>query len=255
MYSKWFYFDTGYLSGDYNMAFDSILSSGYINRPCLRFYQWNPYALSLGYNQTSDCIFIDKLVKAGIDLVRRPTGGRAVLHAEELTYSIVIPSTHNLFLDNIHLLYGKINVALKAGFEYFGVSTRMEKKNRRIPGSRINPACFSSAARSELKYNGRKILGSAQRRYKNAILQHGSILLGPYHLKIVDFLKKVPAGLDLRKQAVSLSEISGEEIDVSGLKSCLRKGFETEFSVTFSEYDKVPEIMGKAQKTKTKFKI
>jgi len=252
MDSKWYIFNSGYLSGDVNMAFDSLLSGGYVDRPCLRLYQWDPYALSLGYNQSSEVIDAEKLRKAGLDFVRRPTGGRAVLHAEELTYSVVVPSESSLFNENVHVLYENINLSLQKGFKNFGIPTELERRKRRLQGSKVNPACFSSAARSEIKYKGRKIIGSAQRRYKTAVLQHGSILTGPYHLKIVDFLKNVPENLNLSRQAVSLSEITGSPVDITRLKDSIIEGFECVMKITFENRDP-EELLSESYKIRKNF--
>ena len=83
--------------GGYNMAFDDYFARNIGNRPLLRFFRWNPYCLSLGYGQESSVFSPFLLRENNIDIVRRPTGGRAVLHADEVTYSIIIPDSHPLF--------------------------------------------------------------------------------------------------------------------------------------------------------------
>ncbi len=257
MNSLWYFIDTGELSGALNMAVDVLLSSGYYDRPCLRFYQWNPYSISLGYNQRPDFILFDKLKESNIDIVRRPTGGRAILHAEELTYSVSIPFTCGLFNENMHNLYRLINLSLNRGLEHLGIKSKLERKQnkRRFLNSRRNPACFSSSARSEIKFNGKKIVGSAQRRFKEFILQHGSILLGPFHLKIKDFLKSVPEEFDLNSKSISISEITGEKVNIKLLKDSILEGFKEILNISFEKRNDISKLVSEADKIKYKFRV
>ena len=129
---------------------------------------------------------------AGIDVVRRPTGGRAILHANELTYSVVMQVRGK----NVLNVYEDISRALIVGLQELGASVAIEKSQPHFPSlyrSSSSVACFSSAGRYEIKYNGKKLVGSAQRRYavvngEEVVLQHGSILLGSEHKQIVDYL-------------------------------------------------------------------
>ncbi len=146
--------------------------------PVLKLYSWLPPAISIGYNQNIQNINKDLLETYGIDIVRRPTGGRAVFHCCELTYSVIIPRNIPLFNSGIHKLYYIISKALVNGLQRYGISAEIERNK---PGNNSREdnvlKCFESTARFEIKNNGKKIVGSAQRRTSNAILQHGSIAL------------------------------------------------------------------------------
>ncbi len=156
--------------------------------PRLRFYSWRPWTLSLGYNQRDEEIDHDLLQRLGYGLVRRPTGGRAVFHAEELTYAVAMPSGGA----GIHETYAKINKGLHRGLEMLGVHdlefSRTQPDFRKHYAMEESASCFSASALSELTWNGRKLLGSAQRRYGTTLLQHGSLLLDEAHLQIIDLL-------------------------------------------------------------------
>lgn len=156
--------------------------------PRLRFYSWAPWTLSLGYNQSDEGISRELLQERGYGLVRRPTGGRAVFHAEELTYAVAMPSGGS----GIHETYARINTALRRGLEMLGATdlefSRTQPDFRAHYAMEESASCFSASALSELTWNGRKLLGSAQRRYGGTLLQHGSLLLGDAHLEIIDLL-------------------------------------------------------------------
>jgi lipoate-protein ligase A len=175
--------------GSENMRRDEAmaLACAEDNVPRLRLYSWAPYTLSLGYNQSDD---IDRgiISERGYDLVRRPTGGRAVFHADELTYSVAMPSSGA----GIHETYAKITDAIRRGLESLGASelafSRSQPDFREHYAMEESASCFSASALNELTWRGRKLLGSAQRRYGSVLLQHGSLLLGDAHLEIIDLL-------------------------------------------------------------------
>jgi lipoate-protein ligase A len=167
-------------SGAYHMALDAYLAENPTEVPLLRFYSWEPFAVSIGYNQAKrirhiNTHFCDAL---GVDVVMRPTGGRAVFHATEITYSVVIPPGCPLFDLSVHELYRTISDAIRIGLRSASIETDIERnKLTGAPNHFGEMECFASAARFELRYNGKKIVGSAQRRTASGILQHGSILL------------------------------------------------------------------------------
>lgn len=236
----WYFIDTGENTGRFNMDFDLELVERVAtnNIPILRFYRWKPYAISLGHNQNINSINFIKCEENKIDVVRRPTGGRAILHAEELTYSVTFP----LEKFSPQEMYQLINKALVEGLhEYHPALRRIELEKNQIDfktfykSARSIP-CFSSSARSEIKFLNRKLIGSAQRVIGNVLLQHGSILCGEFHKKIVDFLnlsdeEKMILSQDLNEKTISLSEILKEKLDYDRLKDSLRKGFQKIFDV------------------------
>ncbi|MBS1902644.1 MAG: lipoate--protein ligase family protein [Bacteroidetes bacterium] len=185
-------------TGAYHMARDLELAERLRDDPAapnfLRLYTWKPYAISLGYKQDESSIDLEACARAGVDVVRRPTGGRAVYHAEELTYAVIMHFEPN---EGIYAVHNKIAVALLdllqplAGGRLKLTSPRDTDSIRDAykPGTLTNIACFTSTARYEITLDGKKVVGSAQRRFGNAVLQHGSILLGDEHLRLPEFLK------------------------------------------------------------------
>jgi len=155
--------------------------------PILRVYRWEPAAVTIGYNQDFSAFDEDAIGAAGFDLVRRPTGGRAILHAEELTYAVVGSSPGPVFGASLHETYLKINEALLAFLDDLGIEAEISTGESRDQARGL--VCFRSAGRHEVSVAGRKVIGSAQRRTGGVFLQHGSILAGPRHLDLPSFLK------------------------------------------------------------------
>ena len=182
-------------TGAVNMQRDAALLAAWRpgDAPVLRLYRWQPYAVSYGFHQKPEDFDQAAIARLGYDLVRRPTGGRAILHAEELTYSVVGPSPSPLFGDTLHTCYMKINEALVAFLKDLGLDVEISGGEDR---SEMRQAvCFKSAGQHEIRVQGRKIVGSAQRRTEGAFLQHGSLLVGPHHVNLLDCL-------DARRRAV-----------------------------------------------------
>ncbi len=162
------------LDGPENMAVDeAILSEARLNgalRPTLRFYGWALPTVSVGYLQDAapfSCF--------GLPVVRRITGGRAVLHDMELTYSVVAGRAHAVFSGGITGAYAMISKIIVAALKDVGIDARFSPMYRRVDGQRSS-ACFHSPSSCEILVEGKKLVGSSQRRYKDIFLQHGSIL-------------------------------------------------------------------------------
>jgi lipoate-protein ligase A len=149
--------------------------------PTLRFYGWDPAALSIGYFQRAGQeVDLERLYSRGVGFVRRPTGGRAVLHDRELTYSIVVSESYPGIPDGVEEACRVLSEGLLQGFRRLGLDARMsggEGRNGSTPAKPDSSACFDAPSRYELIWEGRKIAGSSQMRAKGAILQHGSIPL------------------------------------------------------------------------------
>ena len=169
--------DTPPAPGAWNMAVDAALMEAVRGGapPVLRFYRWNPPCLSLGRNQpAAGCYDLEALRAAGVEVVRRPTGGRAVLHDRELTYSVVAADGA---LGGPRESYAAINRALVAGLRRLGVQARLQPRTAaRAPAPSLAP-CFKEPAEGEVVAGGRKLVGSAQLREDGVLLQHGSLLL------------------------------------------------------------------------------
>ena len=198
-------------TGRENMAADAALLAAHRpgEPPVLRLYRWDPPAVSFGYHQSPDRFDRAVLAARGWDLVRRPTGGRAILHAQELTYAVVGSSPSPLFGDTLHAVYATINRALLRFLRELGL--RPDTAAGEDLAAARDTVCFQSAGRHEVTVRGRKLVGSAQRRSRGVFLQHGSILTGPRHLDLLDCLApSVAARFDRDTLAASVTDLSRE---------------------------------------------
>lgn len=246
--------DTEVNSGESNMKKDMFLAENISSdEVILRFYRWQPYCISLGTNQNLNDINLTDVKKDGLDIVKRPTGGRAVLHSEELTYSIVFPEGFS----TPRQIYNEVNLALKRGLVMYSFRlseielenqnnlSRMYKENKTI-------TCFSTSAKSELKCKGKKLVGSAQRKFKNSILQHGSILCGNFHKRIVNYLnidkdQRETIKKQMDNKTIDLFEILNQSVDYDKLIVSLTAGFNDYFTNSLALLDM--ELNNKAQIT------
>lgn len=242
---KWQFLHTGPDTGGHNMECDEQLARDVARgRQCstVRIYGWNPPAISLGWNQPVEEINVQAAAREGIDVVRRPTGGRAILHDDECTYSVIMPADGR----SIGAVYEEISRALVAGLQLLGVEAAIEKSQPHFPSlysTQSAAACFTNSARYEIKVDGRKLVGSAQRRFlvggTEVILQHGSILLGPGHRRIVDFLnfgdEKWRAALanELAEKTTEVCTILGPTVSLNDVAEALRQGFEHSWMIEF----------------------
>ncbi len=178
----WRYLPFADASAFENMAIDEALfrSAGAAAHPVptLRFFGWNPPAVSLGYFQDAmKEVNLSYCREHGIDVVRRPTGGKAVFHDREVTYALVAREDHPLFPRGILGTYRVIGSAILTALSRLGVEAEMTADGRSHAPGGLEAFCFSVPSQYELLVKGRKICGSAQTRSKGAFLQHGSILL------------------------------------------------------------------------------
>lgn len=187
VFPEWYFMPYSRNRGSWNMALDYYLAEGFgevIDKPVLRFYGWNPWCLSLGIHQNEKEVNADACRDMGIDIVRRPTGGRAVLHSEELTYSVIVPPEYM----SLQEIYEFIHIVFSSALQKLGVPAVLEENQpdlREFYKKKHSSLCFASAARTEVKIGRKKLIGSAQHLFRNSILQHGSILIGSYHRNIV----------------------------------------------------------------------
>ncbi len=187
------FIDTGVSRGRFNMAADYFVARNFLDRPTFRVYRWDPYCVSLGYNQDISEIDRTECGKRGYDIVRRETGGRAVFHSEELTYSMVIPKSSRFYSDSILEVYNKISNALVKALRASGIPEADLKKGKapdfkELYKDKLSSICFSSTSTFEVVLGEKKLVGSAQKRLKDSVLQHGSILVGEKHLELIDLL-------------------------------------------------------------------
>ena len=173
----WRWFVTPPLDGAENMALDQALMdrARATGEWLLRVYSWRRPTISFGRNQTArDCYDLDRVRGLGLGVVRRPTGGRAILHHREVTYSVTAPVAD---AGELRTSYARINDLLARGLRLLGARAEVAPDSAR--SSRPGPIpCFAEPSAGELVVDGRKLAGSAQWRSDGALLQHGSILVG-----------------------------------------------------------------------------
>ncbi len=211
------------LSGSENMHRDVALAEQLIQssseRLLIRFYWWQPWCISLGANQSEDDIDQDRARTDGIELVRRPTGGRAILHARELTYALAIRLQDGL--THTHVYHFWHEWLCQALSHILGTTELVYARSQPdfpllLQQEPTRWLCFASSARYELLWRGRKVLGSAQRLYGDVLLQHGSLLVGQGHELLPYYLRRCtdPERLvqRLRAQSTTCSEIAGNSI-------------------------------------------
>jgi len=212
-----------------NMAVDEAILEAHLDGlvpPTLRFYGWAPPAVSIGYGQKLPEKARQKIIAHGFDVVRRPTGGRAVLHLDELTYSFV--GSGKMLGASVIESYKKICQALISGFKHLGVDVEIGQGQA---ASRQMHDCFTATTTADLHYRGKKLVGSAQLRRHNALLQHGSILLCQEQNRMAELLSgKEGASADGERHA-NLFEITGIAVSACELIPAFKKGFEETFSV------------------------
>ena len=225
------------------MDYDLELVKNFSGFPVLRVYQWKPYCISLGANQDYNSVDQKKISGDGFDIVKRPTGGRAILHAEELTYSVVYPVSEDKTPKQI---YREINLALKNGLKLYNSlfeKLELEHSQPHFPTfykDTKSTLCFAVSAMNELNYRGKKVVGSAQRKIGNVILQHGSILCGSFHKRILDYLNLPEEKLEeikneIEQTTTELQAILDEKINYQKLSNAIKEGFENHFNVKLEE--------------------
>lgn len=234
------------MTGAANMAADMALASA-VQRgevpSTLRLYGWKPWAVSLGYNQKETDIDHEASARYGFDIVRRPTGGRAILHANELTYAVAMPAngtgiTETYSLISKALVDGLSGICADVSYESSQLNFQtLYKRQESIP-------CFSASARYEVQINGRKLVGSAQRRFTvpdlpEVVLQHGSILLGTEHKLLAEILSvnedavKQKILADIEHKTIDLSTATGRIVTAEEASDAVVRGFERTMGITF----------------------
>ncbi|MCK4996195.1 MAG: lipoate--protein ligase family protein [Thermoplasmatales archaeon] len=226
MKEQWRLLQTGYNTAAYNMGTDRAVlvanSEGKVP-PTVRFFAWKPPAISIGYFQSlEEEVDLYACGIHGVDYVRRITGGGAVFHDDELTYSIIIPESHSQIPKNIMESYGRICGALIKGLKEIGIESKY------VP---IN----------DIVAEGRKISGNAQTRKLKTVLQHGTILTDVNVDKMFSLLRvpneKIKDKLiaDVKQRVTSIKHILGTETSFEEVAEAMKTGFEEEFNVELIE--------------------
>ena len=215
--------------GWFNMALDyhlfSLCESG-CDDAFLRLYTWEPPALSLGFHEPERIVAAGAAREDGIDIVRRPTGGRVVLHKNDLTYTVVLPTaaapgcgTGDFYL--------RISECIVEGLRPLSADLGIDRGRARANLEGARP-CFASTSRYEITRGGRKVVGSAQRVGRRSVLQHGSIPVGTDYLEIARYLNGVdPERLrsEIAGSTTCLEEIAGGGVNIGEIAQSLRSAF------------------------------
>jgi len=224
------------LDGATHMRRDAALLASYArgDAPVLRLYTWSPPAVSLGHMQTPESLLdLAACRAAGVDVVVRPTGGRAILHWEEVTYAIVAGTDDARFGADLAACHATIGRCLAAGLAGLGIHASLSRPALDPQRALLRQPCFVSPGRAELLVDGRKLLGSAQRRTATAFLQHGSLLVGPAHERLVELLADVRGNAApgaalrqrLQRDTVTVRELLGHTPAFATLAAALVHGF------------------------------
>ena len=259
--NNWRLLYTSPSSGAWNMAVDeSILE--HIHRgesqPTLRLYAWEPACLSLGHAQSFADVDMERVKAHGWEVVRRVTGGRAILHTDELTYSVTGSAKEPILSGSILESYNRIAQALLFAIRELGLPVEIKEL---VPSGEpvtqnLNPVCFEVPSTYEITVDGKKLIGSAQARKKEGVLQHGSLPLTGDLARICQALvfkdetARENAAQRLLARATTVESVPGVETDWETAAQAFVKGFEAQLGIRFqreemsrSESERVEELV------------
>jgi lipoate-protein ligase A len=246
MPQTWRCVHTGNGTAAFNMALDEALllaQEAGAAPPTLRVYGWCQPTLSLGYAQHArQEVELAASQAQGVVVVRRPTGGRAVLHDQEVTYSVVMPILLSPGPSTLTAHYQRIGMALAAALQRLGLPVRLARPRVRAVAERGvgSPACFAALSRYELSVAGKKIVGSAQKRAQRALLQHGSIPLWLDRQRLFQCLRVPPEQRAALTRAAyssmaAVNEMLSPPVTLQAVYDALREGFGATFGVALVE--------------------
>jgi len=244
--SSWRFLNSGFSDGVTNMAVDEAILEGVArgsSPPTLRVYAWKPPTVSTGHSQKASVeLDLEACRKRGFGVVRRPTGGRAVLHAGELTYSVVGRSGEAPLGGSIAETYQAIAGGLLLGLMELEVSAELAPVATASRGrGEVAPPCFVSAGRYEVVVAGRKLIGSAQRRVGAAVLQHGSLLTDATHVQLADVLRvrgeadRTAIRRTLASKTTDLATLLSRSVGFEEVACAMRAGFERAWGLTLRD--------------------
>ncbi len=250
-------------SGAWNMAVDeSILE--HIHRgeslPTLRLYAWEPACLSLGHAQSFKDVDMERVKANGWEVVRRVTGGRAILHTDELTYSVTGSAEEPVLAGGVLESYNRLAQALLYAIRELGLP--VEIKEHVLDGQpatlNLNPVCFEVPSTYEITVGGKKLIGSAQARKKEGVLQHGSLPLTGDLTRICQALifkneaARENAAQRLLVRAVTVESVTGVKTDWETAAQAFVKGFEAQLGIHFQRGEVPPLFGGKMSRSELK---
>ena len=247
--SEWRLLNSGDHDGPTNMAIDEAILEGVAagdSPPTLRIYGWKPTCLSLGFRQSYGIVNIEYCRDAGWEIVRRPTGGRAILHIDELTYSVCAPANEPRVRGSVLESYQRLSKALLAGLNLLGLSPARAEPDPQSSATN-SPACFDEPSNYEITVDGRKLIGSAQMRKKGVVLQHGSLPLCGDLARIVpalhfnDASEQETLSKHLGRNAITLEYALGRETGFEAASSRLVEGFSQTLNLKLRSGELSPE--------------
>lgn len=256
MTDTWYFLDTEKQTPAYNMAVDECLlnwhSEGKIP-PVIRFYEWVPAGLSVGYFQkTKNKIDLNAIHNHGFQLVRRLTGGRAVLHNDELTYSVIVSEDHPDMPRSVKEAYLILSKGLLNGFQRLGIQAEFAIPEGKLSTTQ-SAVCFEEPSWYELIVDNKKAAGSAQTRKKGVILQHGSLPLTVDNDLLYDLFiyrserVKKRAREAFNDKAISIQQAAGKDIPMSQVKQAFKEGFEQGLDITLQPFKLTEEQENEVQ--------
>ena len=208
-------------------------------QPTLRLYAWNPPCLSLGHAQSFNDVDVARLRSRGWDVVRRLTGGRAILHTDELTYSVTGGADEPALAGGVLESYNRIAQALMYAIRDLGLPVEMKEHADEPAALNVNPVCFEVPSTYEITVQEKKLIGSAQARKKEGVLQHGSLpLVGDLTriceaLVFADEAKRATAAERLLARATTVEAIVQKQITWEQAAAAFVKGFEVQLGINF----------------------
>jgi lipoyl(octanoyl) transferase len=220
-------------TGAWNMAIDEAIMEAVAEErvpPTLRFYQWEPACLSLGKRQPLDGVDLRRCAQDGVDVVRRPTGGWAILHTGELTYSVAALDTDPRATGPILDAYRRLSAGLVEGLRRLGAPARMNPVNP-YGVHNASAACFEVPSAYEIVVGEQKLIGSAQTRPRGRVLQHGSLPLHGDIALVADYLafereeERAQLRAHLTERATTLGAALGRSVTFAEAAEALRAGF------------------------------
>ena len=223
-------------NGAWNMAVDEAIlkaSAQDESLPTLRLYAWEPACLSLGYAQPSTDTDFDQLKSKGWEVVRRPTGGRAILHIDELTYAVIAPHSEPRLAGGVLESYQVLSEALLRALHLVNIPAEAISQPQVQAGNDANgPICFEVPSNFEITVSGKKLIGSAQARKKEGILQHGSLPLSGDLARISQVLtfqnevERLQAAERLLAHAITVEGAMGRRVSWNRMAQAFVQGFE-----------------------------
>ncbi|MFN3742312.1 MAG: biotin/lipoate A/B protein ligase family protein [Anaerolineales bacterium] len=248
MRDNWRLLITPAAQGAWNMAVDEAILEDAVQGkvpPTVRLYAWTPPCLSLGHSQPWEDVDLEALEREGWQVVRRPTGGRAILHTDELTYSVIGPATNPHLSGTVLESYRHLAEALIQALQLLGVNAQMSPLLS-SSGQSHPPICFEVPSSYEITVGGKKLIGSAQSRRRGGVLQHGSLpLYGDLTritraLRFADEAARQEAAERLRARATTLEEAAGKRIEWEEAAQAFVRAFEDVLNIHLSLAELTP---------------